>query len=57
MKENYLKSLQMIKVLNIKNKKEYNKLHSYYLILSIESLRYISGTRSFRKIMKLAREV
>lgn len=57
MKENYLKSLQMIKELNIKNEKEYNKLHQQYLILSAESLKYISGTRCFRKIIKLAREV
>ena len=57
MKENYLKSLQMIKELKIKNEKEYNKLHQQYLILSAESLKYISGTRCFRKIIRLAREV
>jgi len=57
MKENYLKSLQMIKVLKIKNVKEYNKLHEYYILLSAESLRSISGTRCFRKIIRLAREV
>ena len=57
MKEDYLKSLQMIKILKIKNEKEYNKLLQHYLILSAESLKYISGTRSFRKIIKLAREV
>ena len=55
MKENYLKSLQMIKVLEIKNEKEYNKLMKDYLILSAESLKYISGTRRFRKIIKLAK--
>lgn len=57
MKENYLKSLQMIKEFKIKNEKEYNKLHKHYLILSAESLKYISGTRSFRHIIRLAREV
>lgn len=55
MKEYYLKSLQMIKVLKIKNEKEYNKLLKDYLILSAESLKYISGTRRFRKIIKLAK--
>ena len=55
MKEYYTKSLQMIKVLEIKNEKEYNKLLKDYLILSAESLKYISGTRSFRKIIKLAK--
>lgn len=32
MKEAYLKSLQIIKELNIKNEKEYNKLLHNYLI-------------------------
>ena len=57
MKEMYIKSLQMIKVLNIKKEKDYNKLLHNYLILSSESLKYISRTRCFRKIIKLAREV
>lgn len=57
MKENYLKSLRMIKILKIKNEKEYNKLLKDYLILSSESLKYISQTRNFRKIIRLAREV
>ena len=57
MKENYLKSLRMIKILKIKNEKEYNKLLQNYLSLSAESLKYISQTRNFRKIIKLAREV
>ena len=47
----------MIKILKIKNEKEYNKLLQNYLILSAESLKYISQTRNFRKIIKLAREV
>lgn len=57
MKENYLKSLRMIKILKIKNESEYNKLLKDYLILSSESLKYISQKRDFRKIIKLAREV
>ena len=57
MKEAYLKSLQMIKELNIRNEEEYNKLLHNYLILNIESLKYISQTRSFKKIIKLAKEV
>lgn len=57
MKETYLKSLQMIKRLNIKNEKEYNKLLHNYLILNLESLKYISQTRSFKKILQLAKEV
>lgn len=57
MEEQYKKSLQMIKTFNIKNEKEYNILLKNYLILSAESLKYISQTRNFRKIIKLAREV
>ena len=37
MKEAYLKSLQMIKNMNIKNEKEYNRLLHNYLLLSSES--------------------
>lgn len=57
MKTAYEKSLQMIKELNVKNKKEYRKLVRNYLILNFESLKYISQTKSFRKIRKLAKNV
>ena len=57
MKEAYMKSLQMIKILNIKNEKEYNKLLKFYLILSSESLKGRLRTRRFKKIIKLAKEV
>lgn len=57
MEEAYIKSLQMIKQLNIKSEKEYNKLVQNYLILNVESLKYISRTRKFRKIIQLAKEV
>ncbi len=56
MKEAYEKSLRMIKILNIKSEEEYNKLVKDYLILSAESLKYISQTRRFKKIIKLAKE-
>lgn len=57
MKEMYIKSLRMIKELNIKNKKEYKNLVRNYLILNLESLKYISQTKSFRKIRKLAKNM
>lgn len=57
MEELYLKSLRMIKTLKIKSVKEYNRLLNNYLLLNIESLKYISNTRSFKKIIKLAEEV
>ena len=55
MKSAYEKSLQMIKELNIKNQKEYIKLVQNYRILNLESLRFISQTKSFRKIKKMAK--
>ena len=57
MKETYFRSLQMIKNLNIRNKKQYNQLLNNYLILNLESLKYISQTRNFKKIIQLAKEV
>lgn len=57
MKKAYEESLRMIKVLNVKNEKEYNRLVRNYLILNAESLKYISRTRRFKKIIKLAKEV
>lgn len=57
MKEMYLKSLKMIKELDIKSEKEYKKLLEHYLILNTESLKYISQTRSFKRIIEIAKEV
>lgn len=57
MKEEYYKLLQMINKLKIRNEKEYKKIFKDYSILSTESLKYISQTRSFRKVIKLAKEV
>lgn len=57
MQEYYLKSLQMIKNLNIKSKKEYNKLLADYLVLSVISLKYYAQTNNFKKIIEKAREV
>lgn len=57
MQEYYLKSLQMIKNLNIRNKKEYNKLLSDYLVLSVESLKYYAQTNNFKKIRESKRSL
>lgn len=57
MKEAYFKSLQIIKKLDIKNEKEYNELLHNYLILSSESLKYISQVRNFNEIIRIAKEV
>ena len=57
MQENYLKSLRMIKVLKIKTRREYIKLMNDYLLLSVESLKYISQKESFRLILRQAKEV
>lgn len=57
MKEAYKKSLQMIKILNIKTEKEYIKILRDYLLLSLPSLKYVIGKRDFDEIVKLAKEV
>lgn len=56
MQEMYKKSLQMIKILNIKNKSDYNKLKNYHLLLNIDSLKYISQKQNFKDIIRLAKE-
>ena len=57
MKQYYIKSLQMIKEFNIKKEKEYRELTRNYLILNLESLKWMAQTRSWRKIIKIANEV
>jgi len=57
MEELYNKSLQMIKILKIRNKKQYNRAKNYYLVLNIESLKHITGKRDFQEIIKIAKEV
>ena len=57
MKEAYLKSLQMIKRLQIKNENQYNELLKNYLLLNSESLKYISKRRNFKRINRLQEEV
>ena len=57
MESYYIISLQMIKYLCIEDEKEYNKLVKQYLLLSSESLKYITQTRSFKKIIKIAKKV
>ena len=52
----YIMSLQVIKYLCITNEKEYNEQVKNDKILSSESLKYISQTRSFKKIVKIAKE-
>lgn len=57
MEKAYQKSLQMIRVLNIKTEKEYNKLAQMYLILNLQSMKYITKKKNFKEIAKLAMEV
>ena len=56
MQEMYKKSLQMIKTLDIKNESDYNKLKNYYLLLNIDSLKYMSQKQNFKDIVKMAKE-
>ena len=56
MEELYQYSMQMIKILDIKSEKAYNKLHKKYLLLSSQSLKYINNTKNFNKIIEIAKE-
>lgn len=56
MKENYIKSLQVIRKYDIKTEKEYNRLAKEQTLLCSESLKYISQTRTFKKIIKMAKK-
>lgn len=56
MEKFYNKSMNMIKELDIKSEKEYNKLLKNFLVLSSESLKYMCQTRSFNKIIEIAKQ-
>lgn len=49
--------IQMIKILNIKNKNDYIKLLDYYDLLSMESLKYLTGKRNSKEVFKKLKEV
>ena len=54
LQEEYIKSLQMIKDLNIKSELEYSRLLRQFILLNLKSLKYMAGTKSFKNIVKLA---
>ena len=54
LQEEYIKSLQMIKDLNIKSELEYTKLLRQFILLNLKSLKYMAGTKSFKNIVKIA---
>ena len=54
MQEEYIKSLQMIKDLNIRSELEYSRLLRQFILLNLKSLKYMAGTKSFKNIVKLA---
>lgn len=55
MEKLFQKSLQMIKVLDIKSEKEYNKLLKNYLIMSSPNLMYRCNTNNFDKVISFAK--
>lgn len=57
MEKAYLKSLMIIKELNIKTEEEYREAIHNYLILSVQSLRLMAGKKKFKDIVKIAKEV
>ena len=57
MKNEFIKSLQMIKVLKIKNQEQYKNLSKDFLVLSLDSLKYMSQQKDFKKIVKMANKM
>lgn len=57
MKNEFIKSLQMIKILKIENQEQYENLQKDFLVLSLDSLKYISQKNSFKDIVKMANEI
>jgi len=57
MKNQFIKSLKMIKVLEITNQEQYENLLNDFLILSLDSLKYISQKNSFKEIIEMAKEI
>lgn len=57
MKNEFIKSLQMIKILKIKNQEQYKNLSRDFLVLSLDSLKYMSQEKDFKKIIKIANEI
>lgn len=55
MEKLFQKSLQMIKVLDIKSEKEYSKLLKNYLIMSSQNLMYRCDTNNFDKVISFAK--
>jgi len=52
-----MRSLQMIKILKIKNQEQYKNLSRDFLVLSLDSLKYISQKNEFKEIIKMANEI
>ena len=57
MQELFIKSLPMIKVLDIKKQSEYERIITYFLVLSPESSKYISQKDTFAEIIEMAKYV
>ena len=57
MKNEFIKSLQMIKILKIKNQEQYKNISKDFLVLSLDSLKYISQKKDFKEIIKMANEI
>ena len=57
MKNEFYKSLQMIKILEIKNQDQYKNISKDFLVLSLDSLKYISQKKDFKEIVKMANEI
>lgn len=53
----FKKSLKMIKILGIDKQYEYQNLTSNFLVLSIESLKYMANKKTFKEIVEMAKAI
>lgn len=57
MKNEFIKSLEMIKILKIKTQEQYKNISRDFLVLSLDSLKYISQKKDFKEIVKMANDI
>lgn len=57
MQNEFIRSLQMIKILGIQNQIQYKNLSRDFLVLSLDTLKYMSQKNDFKEIVKMADEI
>lgn len=56
MREHFNQTARLVKMFNVRNKRQYKRLMYNYKVLSINSLKYILQEKNTRKLFKKLRE-